>query len=287
MTRTGKSRGFTLIELLVVIAIIALLMSILLPAVQRVRKQARAVACQSNLRQWGILWVAHTAENDGRLPQPGDADDNWFAAWGWWGDGGRIPDRETRKSQGYQATRDIMCCPMATKPANLPGPDLNPRGGTFLAWGWADLPPAWLYSYGSYGVNMWIWDFEGGGDSYSREVAWSTADVKNAAAVPVLLDCAWPTSGWYTGGMEEAKSPPEFDAVPTISPSDRWNPSCINRHDGYVNGLFLDWSVRKVGLKEHWTLKWHKQYNTRGPWTKAGGAKPEDWPQWMRRFKDY
>jgi hypothetical protein len=49
----------------------------------------------------------------------------------------------------------------------------------------------------------------------------------------------------------------------------------------------MDWSVRKVGLKELWTLKWHGQYDTDGPWTKRGGVKPEDWPQWMRRFKDY
>jgi len=61
----------------------------------------------------------------------------------------------------------------------------------------------------------------------------------------------------------------------------------INRHEEHVNSLFFDWSVRKVGLKELWTLKWHRQYDTSGPWTKAGGVQPEDWPPWLRRFKDY
>ena len=49
--------------------------------------------------------------------------------------------------------------------------------------------------------------------------------------------------------------------------------------------LFRDWSVRKVGIKEIWTLNWHKQFDTSGPWTKAGGVQREDWPEWMRGFK--
>jgi hypothetical protein len=51
--------------------------------------------------------------------------------------------------------------------------------------------------------------------------------------------------------------------------------------------LFGDASVRRTGLKELWTLKWHKEFDTSNRWTKGGGVQPEDWPQWMRRFKDY
>jgi hypothetical protein len=46
-------------------------------------------------------------------------------------------------------------------------------------------------------------------------------------------------------------------------------------------------SVRPVGLKELWTLRWSPDFDTAGRWTLAGGVKPEDWPQWMRGFKDY
>jgi len=62
---------------------------------------------------------------------------------------------------------------------------------------------------------------------------------------------------------------------------------CLNRHNGYVNGVFLDFSVRRIGLKELWTFKWHRNFDTSGIWTKAVGAGADDWPEWMRKFRDY
>jgi len=62
-----RSTGFTLIELLVVIAIIALLMGILMPALQRARKMAQGIACASNLRSLMIGWRTYADSNDDKL----------------------------------------------------------------------------------------------------------------------------------------------------------------------------------------------------------------------------
>lgn len=281
--------AFTLIELLVVISIVAILAAVLMPTLQRARKQARAVVCQARLRQWGALLAMYVNENAGRLPGPADKKDplhgfgEWGIAWGGgWGAGW--------KDQDAFETTEIRSCPMATKPVDPTGTGLEKAGGTFLAWGrgmakGAEAMP-WADSCGSYGLNHCVADHSEYDPGDLRMKAWYTADAPRADRIPVYSDHTWPWVWAWSWGKDGAV-PPARDAIPTaVGPSYDQFP-CMNRHDGGINATFLDWSVRKVGLKELWTLKWNRQYNTAGKWTTAGGVQPQDWPQWMRGFPEY
>ena len=63
----GRGRGFTLVELLVVISIIALLVSILMPALSRAREIAKKVVCLTQLQQQGLSMIIYAADWDGHL----------------------------------------------------------------------------------------------------------------------------------------------------------------------------------------------------------------------------
>jgi prepilin-type N-terminal cleavage/methylation domain-containing protein len=150
----ARGSAFTLIELLVVISIIALLMAILLPCLQRVRKQAKAVGCQANVRQWGLILSAYAAEHDGQIA-PAERNPNrptldrgsWWALY--------VAPSSQERLENERLVKGIMCCPMATKWIEPPF-DSDWLGGTSLAWYCSFTTAAKKKCVGSYGMNDWV-----------------------------------------------------------------------------------------------------------------------------------
>lgn len=263
---THPQNGFTLPELLVTISVIGGLMAISLPSVQGVRKRAQAIGCESNQHQWGIAFTGddETANYLGRF-QP------------------FLRTYTSYSNMGGNSLRTdpngVYLCPSARR-IGRPVASLAPEYLHLEAWD-GSKSRAWAYRFtnqlftSSYSVND------------AREYIPKRKGISGKPSeIPILFDSTFR----LTGLVESDDPPPQYDDMPRGIPTNKDTRACgicIDRHSGGINILFMDASVRKVGLKELWTLRWNDEFNRAGPWTRAGGVQTPDWPEWMRPFREY
>jgi prepilin-type N-terminal cleavage/methylation domain-containing protein len=261
-------KAFTLVELLVVIAIIALLLSILMPSLSKVRGQARAVVCSANLKQWGSIWLMYLTDNNGSFSS---GVINGAAPRGQW----------LVALQPYRGLK-IKSCPVAQRDTT----PTRPEGTVNSLWQWGgpsnDPTKPDIYDEGSYGFNSWLYNPDSSVTTIqgrSTKLNWrNNLQPKRQENIPMFADCDWVGAG-----------PAHID-TPQANKNDlvTWNEVQemrhfnIDRHSGNINSAMLDFSCKRVGLKELWKLKWNSQFDTTADYN---GRKK--WPVWMQQYKEY
>ena len=265
-----KRKGFTLIELLVVIAIIAMLLAILMPALGKVKEKAKGVVCNSNIKQWGVIFTLYANDNSDSLPR-GVGTTEIPADKAYW-KGATYP---------YYENADLRKCP-SCKPAD----DVRVFGLTNQNWGQGQGSGAsWddQFAQGSYGLNEWCtnppgngvyWSQNGGCDSKN---SYRKMGVKGADNIPLLMDCVYVSvapnhEGRLSLPLDAPDTADEWRAMETV---------CMDRHSGGINVVFLDASARHVTIKELWTLKWSRAFDTNNEYTRGDF----DWSQypWIKK----
>ena len=256
-----KRKGFTLIELLVVISIIALLVSILTPALSKAKKSAQASMCLSNQHQFGLLWKFYTDENGGFFPDRGDSSPP-VGMNGW--------QEELRP---YYGNVDILLCPAATK--------LYDEGGKPPYAAWTDQTGNY---HGSYCVNLWVAngrDDEPPTHDFNVH-CWRTPYTKSSAYVPLLSDGNWKDSQIYHNDP-----PPDYEDFWWEPGNNEIKRVAVNRHMEHVNISYLDFHSKKVGLKELWETWWHKDWNPTDAPPPDFCTPTDTYDGWMCHMKDY
>ncbi|MCH7918404.1 MAG: type II secretion system protein, partial [Planctomycetes bacterium] len=240
---------FTLIELLVVIAIIAVLMSVLMPSLQRVKNQAKGVMCQTHLREWGLVWSMYVDDNLDKFPE---------YLGGNWMNGLRT----------YYADKDdLLFCPMTSK-------NMSINDGVSLI-RYAVIIDGNGEPIGSYALNEWVYDSDHTSSGRGLNDYWRNTQHRGLPNIPVMGDGAWRSDGQ----PNHTDAPPEYEGQPRSGVnSDEIRIFAIPRHNNATNMLFMDWSVRRVGLKGLWRLKWNGSFDTNYP--------SPLWPDWMSGFSD-
>jgi prepilin-type N-terminal cleavage/methylation domain-containing protein/prepilin-type processing-associated H-X9-DG protein len=267
----NNRKAFTLIELLVVISIIALLLSILMPGLQKAKAAARSVVCMANLRQWSTVFTAYGSENNDRFQTEGTGADQTY----WM----------TALDGYYDYTKgDFRLCPEAGKTRE----GLKPEGAIndqSYQGGWGHAKAVWGprlnwmafrdEDFGSYGANMWVFDLASGDGGWTGEpnLHWRRMDAKGSANIPVMLDCAHSGVQAATGNENPDKlnNPTAFEQLSKMPPTKdimETNPTAaylnamyrvaMDRHGMAINASFLDGHAEKVKLLKLWTLKWNR-----------------------------
>ncbi|MHC4638742.1 MAG: type II secretion system protein [Planctomycetota bacterium] len=282
-----RTKAFTLIELLTVISIIALLMAILLPTLAKAKRLAESTVCQSRLKQLGIAWSMYVNDNEDLFPPSIMAfpyiekytsssvavainNNNQMIA--------NIspqfvppPQPPTPQPTAKAANIkniEIFFCPSATKLAGEGA--RNP----FQAW---QEKVGEVEYRGSYGFNGWLQSMEPENSEGYSDRLWMKSYVKKAQRIPVLVD----NNGYQSLTPFHRDQPSLYEDQFPNSSGNQMRRASINRHgNGNINGLFCDWSVRKIGMKELWELDWHKKWN-------PNNDPPPAWPVWMRKYKEY
>jgi prepilin-type N-terminal cleavage/methylation domain-containing protein len=278
--RRNRIKGFTLVELLVVIGIIALLISILLPALNKARKASRTTACLSNIRQMVMGEIQYVNDNKGRFSpyfNKGTAND---------GSTQKFQIEWMQQVMKPKQMDKVRLCPEAWEPnpAYEANPPINQPGTAFNCWGPGgqamqdvnDNPGSGgavtsgqgRRLMGSYTYNGYC--LSNGPSSSTALVAGNQASsaawlwnspVKNGHEVPIICDGVWP-SAW----PKEANAVPnnlyaDTGTPPALSIGNNWTRIVVARHSMAINTGFLDGHAVTTSLPELWLLKWHKGWD--------------------------
>ncbi len=189
MPKSSKNpaKGFTLIELLVVIAIIAILAAILFPVFQKVRENARAISCESNLKQIGVALTQYSQDND-------EAMVNHY--YGTWEGGARYSPAGDAAGQHYQWMDAIQPFVKAAQVFNCPD---QSGGGDYL-------DPADAYLSGSTPAGPRT----AGPNSFGSYVPWTQL----ADGVPTFRPGSYCMNSAYYNTYHGVGRPPVSDAYP-------------------------------------------------------------------------